>query len=93
MGGLEAPMYTANPARLPQIQVLYRDHHGWLTAWLRRRLGNTGDVADLASPGPSAVKKAKPAEAFAGLHGQGKAEHLAKVKLSECAHPPSSIGR
>lgn len=28
--------------------MLYCDHHGWLQAWLRRRLGNSVDAADLA---------------------------------------------
>ena len=31
-----------------QIEVLYSDHHGWLQAWLRRKLGNAFDAADLA---------------------------------------------
>ena len=31
-----------------QIETLYADHHGWLSGWLRRRLGNTADAADLA---------------------------------------------
>lgn len=30
------------------VHVLYSDHHGWLLAWLRKRLGNAGDAADLA---------------------------------------------
>ncbi len=30
------------------LQTLYCDHHGWLHAWLRKRLGNTSDAADLA---------------------------------------------
>ncbi|UJB63677.1 sigma-70 family RNA polymerase sigma factor [Acidovorax sp. YS12] len=30
------------------IEGLYIDHHGWLQAWLRRRLGNAFDAADLA---------------------------------------------
>lgn len=30
------------------IDVLYADHHGWLKGWLRRRLGNSFDAADLA---------------------------------------------
>lgn len=32
----------------PQIQALYSDHHGWLQGWLRRKLGNAFDAADLA---------------------------------------------
>jgi len=27
---------------------LYHDHHGWLTGWLRRRLGDVTDAEDLA---------------------------------------------
>lgn len=30
------------------IETLYSDHHGWLQSWLRRRLGNACDAADLA---------------------------------------------
>lgn len=30
------------------IDALYANHHGWLKGWLRRRLGNSSDAADLA---------------------------------------------
>ncbi|MFT4242858.1 MAG: sigma-70 family RNA polymerase sigma factor [Acidovorax sp.] len=30
------------------LHALYSDHHGWLQAWLRRRLGCGDDAADLA---------------------------------------------
>ncbi|MFM0738703.1 sigma-70 family RNA polymerase sigma factor [Paraburkholderia xenovorans] len=30
------------------VRTLYRDHHGWLQAWLHRKLGNAFDAADLA---------------------------------------------
>ena len=30
------------------VQTLYRHHHGWLNNWLRSRLGNAADAADLA---------------------------------------------
>jgi len=30
------------------VSVLYRDHHGWLAGWLRKKLGNAPDAADLA---------------------------------------------
>ncbi|MFZ6876214.1 sigma-70 family RNA polymerase sigma factor [Undibacterium sp. Di27W] len=30
-----------------QMHVLYSDHHGWLKAWLRRRLDDTCAAADL----------------------------------------------
>jgi len=32
----------------PSIEGLYADHHGWLQGWLRRRLDNAADAADLA---------------------------------------------
>lgn len=32
----------------PAIGELYADHHGWLAAWLRRKLGCAFDAADLA---------------------------------------------
>ncbi|TBV12416.1 sigma-70 family RNA polymerase sigma factor [Stutzerimonas kirkiae] len=31
-----------------QIETIYEDHHSWLQGWLRQRLGNTSDAADLA---------------------------------------------
>lgn len=30
------------------VDRLYRDHHGWLLGWLRRKLGCAHDAADLA---------------------------------------------
>lgn len=30
------------------ITALYSNHHGWLHDWLRRKMGNAGDAADLA---------------------------------------------
>ena len=39
---------TAESASRTNIQDLYQDHHGWLQAWLRRRLGSAADAADLA---------------------------------------------
>lgn len=31
-----------------QLHALYSDHHGWLFAWLRRKLGCSHNAADLA---------------------------------------------
>lgn len=30
------------------LRLLYCEHHGWLKVWLRARLGNSSDAADLA---------------------------------------------
>ena len=32
----------------PTLSSLYRDHRSWLEGWLRRRLGNAWDAADLS---------------------------------------------
>ena len=32
---------------MPNFETLYFDHHGWLQAWLRRRLGDAHRAADL----------------------------------------------
>ncbi|WMD20367.1 sigma-70 family RNA polymerase sigma factor [Achromobacter seleniivolatilans] len=38
------------PDTLPieTVTKLYRDHHSWLSVWLRKKLGNSFDAADLA---------------------------------------------
>lgn len=30
------------------VTRIYREHHGWLSVWLRKKLGNSFDAADLA---------------------------------------------
>ncbi|WP_439645857.1 sigma factor [Methylobacillus glycogenes] len=30
------------------LHSLYSNHHGWLYGWLKRKLGDAGDAADLA---------------------------------------------
>lgn len=37
-----------DPAPTLDVETLYCDHNGWLQGWLRRRLGNSFDAADLA---------------------------------------------
>ncbi|MDB6060277.1 MAG: Sigma factor, subfamily [Verrucomicrobiaceae bacterium] len=41
-------MSSVDPAQHSAIQTLYSDHHGWLQSWLRRKLGNAFDAADVA---------------------------------------------
>lgn len=31
-----------------EVATLYTDHHGWLQGWLRKKVGNAFDAADLA---------------------------------------------
>jgi len=40
-------MSSSLPAPHDAVHGLYRDHHGWLDGWLRRKLGNACDAADL----------------------------------------------
>ncbi|QJI34690.1 sigma factor-like helix-turn-helix DNA-binding protein [Pseudomonas sp. ADAK13] len=40
-------MDTATDGR-QQLHLLYRDHHGWLQGWLRKRLGDREHAADVA---------------------------------------------
>lgn len=41
-------MSAAEFALQQDVEALYLDHHGWLYAWLRRRLGCSHNAADLA---------------------------------------------
>ncbi len=39
---------ATQPTAQLALNLLYRDHHGWLAGWLRRRLGCAHDAADLS---------------------------------------------
>lgn len=39
---------ASTPSSAPIIEVLYNDPHSWLRGWLRKRLGNAFDAADIA---------------------------------------------
>lgn len=41
-------MSVIQSALQQQIQTLYRNHHGWLYGWLRKKLGDAHHAADLA---------------------------------------------
>lgn len=41
-------MPANDPSLRSAVHTLYCDHHGWLNGWLRKRLGNAFDAADLA---------------------------------------------
>ncbi|MDT4848985.1 putative RNA polymerase sigma factor FecI [compost metagenome] len=62
------------------LHALYSDHHGWLLGWLRRRLGNAADAADLAHdaflrlilrPVPAGFASAGAARAYLRAMAQG----------------------
>lgn len=41
-------MPAADLSAQHDLHTLYSDHHGWLFGWLRKKLGNSFDAADLA---------------------------------------------
>ncbi|GHC97388.1 RNA polymerase sigma factor [Pseudorhodoferax aquiterrae] len=45
---MSAAQPSLSCSKQPSIQTLYREHHGWLHGWLRRKLGDAHHAADLA---------------------------------------------
>ena len=45
---LENAVSTVSPAHAIPLTTLYSEHHGWLYGWLRGKLGNRAEAADLA---------------------------------------------
>lgn len=41
-------MSAGESALAQEVRTLYSEHHGWLQGWLRRRLGDAHQAADLA---------------------------------------------
>ncbi len=41
-------MSTVSPTHAIPLTTLYSEHHGWLYGWLRGKLGNRAEAADLA---------------------------------------------
>ena len=41
-------MSTVSPTHAIHLSTLYSEHHGWLYGWLRGKLGNRAEAADLA---------------------------------------------
>lgn len=39
---------SLHPSASISVETIYREHHGWLKAWLQRRLGSAHGAADLA---------------------------------------------
>ncbi|MFL9924103.1 sigma-70 family RNA polymerase sigma factor [Herbaspirillum lusitanum] len=67
------------PAQL-DLRVLYSDHHGWLFGWLKWRMGNAADAADLAQetflrlilkPAPGDMRSPGEARAYLRTVAQG----------------------
>src|SRR6218665_568970 len=55
-------MFAMPAATLSSLETLYVDHHGWLKGWLRGKVGNGFDAADLAHDTFVRVLKASTAQ-------------------------------
>ncbi len=82
------------------LHTLYTDHHGWLNHWLRSRLGNAADAADLAQDtflrllGRPELGDIKTPRAFLRTVARGlvvdhwRREELERAYLESLAHLP-----
>lgn len=78
-------MSAASDFLQDSVKDLYNDHHGWLFKWLRWRLGNAADAADLAQdafvrlivkPVPTAFETPVQARAYLRMMAQGMCTDL-----------------
>lgn len=88
------PSYHAN------LRTLYSDHHSWLNGWLRSKLGNAADAADLAQDtfvrllNRSELLELKAPRAFLRTVARGlvidhwRREELERAYLEALAHVP-----
>jgi RNA polymerase sigma factor (sigma-70 family) len=77
-----------------EAHALYEDHNGWLQGWLRRRLGNAADAADLAhdaflrlivKPAPNGFASPGEARAYLRTMAQGMCVDLWRRRQVEQA--------
>jgi RNA polymerase sigma-70 factor (ECF subfamily) len=61
-----------------QVHILYTNHHGWLYGWLRRKLGNACDAADLAHDTFVRIMVARRLPAQLGEEPRALLTHIAK---------------
>jgi len=62
----------------PQVQALYSDHHSWLHGWLRKRLGNSFDAADIAQDTFVRILTATAGRTTLGEEPRALLTHIAK---------------
>lgn len=61
-----------------EVGVLYSAHHNWLYGWLRGKLGNTGDAADIAHDTFVRVMAGQKKQLLAGDTPRAFLTHIAK---------------
>ncbi|MFG6416993.1 sigma-70 family RNA polymerase sigma factor [Roseateles sp. DC23W] len=97
-------MSASTPLAPPSIATLYGDHHAWLQAWLRRRLGNAADAAELAQDAfvrllrrPVSFDSAPQARVYLRTMGQGlcvdlwRRREIEQAWLDTLAAQPQSL--
>lgn len=92
---------STSPSRI--VEALYADHHGWLHGWLRHRLGNETDAADIAQDTFVRVMRARQAPEirqprdFLATIARGlmvdffRRRALERAYLETLAHQPESL--
>ncbi len=71
-------MAAADTLAARQVHALYSDHHGWLYGWLRGKLGNACDAADLAHDTFLRVMASRRLPAQLGDEPRALLTHIAK---------------
>lgn len=66
-----------------QVHTLYANHHGWLYGWLRRKLGNACDAADLAHDTFVRVMVSRRLPAQPGEEPRALLTHIAKGLIAD----------
>jgi len=90
---------TSEYAAPPSVEVLYLDHHNWLQGWLRRRLGNASDAADLAHDAfvrllttPRPFDTPPKARVYLRTMAHGLCVDLWRRRSIDAEHPPGRKG-
>lgn len=88
----DCPVPAAPFALHAEMHALYRDHRGWLQGWLRKRLGNACDAADLTQDTFVRVLMREPSQelrnprAFLGTIAHGLMVNLLRRRDLEAAY-------
>ncbi|MCW0208012.1 MAG: RNA polymerase subunit sigma, partial [Achromobacter sp.] len=80
-------MPTPDSLSADTVTKIYRDHHGWLSGWLRKKLGNSFDAADLAHD--TFVRLMAGRRPGAGAGPRARLTHNAQGLVGDHRRPPA----